>query len=182
MRLLTTTYACHWWAQAREMPYLLPLPMIAELTGAPHKPSGIRPQRRRPGSGTKPEPKEALIPKWELTPELRGSSKKHCTRGSAIVAMSTSSQWTTQPPPPPTPPPQKQTKKLRSFCTMFSIPEKRKKGEIFQEFFHRFLTDTSCNFYHIFTKLCRIWNNFRHSQALSLSRSLSLSHREKGSS
>jgi hypothetical protein len=30
--------------------------------------------------------------------------------------------------------------------------------------------------------LCRIWNNFRHSQALSLSRSLSLSHREKGSS
>ncbi len=165
MRLLTTTYACDWWAQAREMPYLLPLPMITELTGAPQKPSGIRPQRRRPGSGIKPEPREALIPKWELTPEVRGSSKKHCTRGSAIVAMSTSSQWTTQPPP------QEANKNSAASAQCFRSPKKEKRGK----FSKSFSTDSSqillCNFYHIcFTKLCHILE-----QLSPLASSLSLS-------
>ncbi len=178
MRLLTTTYACDWWAQAREMPYLLPLPMIAELTGAPQKPSGIRPQRNG-------EPREALIPKWELTPEVRGSSKKHCTRGSAIVAMSTSSQWTTQPPPPPPEP----DKNSAASAQCFRSPKKEKRGKFSKSFSKDSSQILLCKFYHIcFTKLCRILEQLSPLAsslslflALFLALSLSLSQ-EKGSS
>jgi hypothetical protein len=163
------------------MPYLLPLPMIAELTGAPQKPSGIRPQRSV-------EPREALIPKWELAPEVRGSSKNHCTRGSAI---SPCLLLHSEPPAHPRPRPRQKQTKTPQLLHKFSISEKRKKEEIFQEFLHRFLTDTSLQVLpHLFHEIVPHFGTTFATRKLSRSRcvcvcvcvSLSLSHREKGSS
>jgi hypothetical protein len=59
---------------------------------------------------------------------------------------------------------------------MFSIPEKRKKGEIFQEFLQKFLTDTSLQVLpHLFHEIVPHFGTAFAPRKLSLSFSLSLS-------
>jgi hypothetical protein len=59
---------------------------------------------------------------------------------------------------------------------MFSIPEKRKKGEIFQEFLHRFLTDTSLQLLpHLFREIVPHFGTTFATRKLSLSLALCLS-------